>query len=293
MHDQADYLRRLVRQDGAPKAARAPGAPHLIAVLGGKGGVGATTLALNVAVALAQLGQRLVLVDADLEGANISSLCQVPEGDSLLDVLRGRCSLHEVLRPGPAGLQVLPGRWAPGELTDCPPEAQERLLQQLRGLGRHVETVILDVGSGLSPRVRRFVEAVETVLLITTPDPISVMDTYAAIKLLLMPDRQQWVGAAVNCVQQAHEAEETQQRLALCCRRFLGRRLQAAGQVPFDPQVPLAARTRVPLFLSHPQAPAAVGCQHLAAALAAARWQKEANVPGPTTQVSESASTLV
>lgn len=272
MDDQANYLRRLVRQGGRGRDSSSHGAPRLVGVLGGKGGVGATSLAMNLSLSLAQQGQRVVLVDADLSGANVHALCSLADGPTVADVLKGHHDVHEALQPGPGGIQVLPGAWASGELFECSAEAQDRLFHQLRGLNRFVETVVLDVGNGLNPSVRRFVEAVDTLLLVTTPDPVSVMDSYAAIKLLLLPDCPAWVAAAVNQVPTAKEANEIYGRLALCCRRFLGRRLHWGGWIPPDEQVAAALARQEPLLLSAPDSLAAAGVNRIASDLLAA-WE--------------------
>jgi MinD-like ATPase involved in chromosome partitioning or flagellar assembly len=119
MQDQADELRQLVLRSAA--AARHPAAPPppLIVLHGAKGGVGTTSLAVNLAVSLARAGRRAVLVDADFHQPDATALCGLSDGDSVADVLAGRRTVHEVLQPGPAGIQVVPGLWAPSALADC------------------------------------------------------------------------------------------------------------------------------------------------------------------------------
>ncbi|MEK6236075.1 MAG: P-loop NTPase [Planctomycetales bacterium] len=269
MHDQADYLRRLVRQDVRTRPVAPRQTPRMVAVLGGKGGVGATSLAVNLAVALARSGQRLALVDADLSGANVQALCDLRDGGALPDVLRGRRNVHECLQSGPGGIQVLPGRWAPSETAECSLESQDRLLGQLGGLGRHLETIVLDLGSGWSPVARRFVEAADSLLLVTSADPVSVMDSYAALKLITAPSagrtvRPRWTAATVNMTHSPAQAREVHQRLAACCRRFLGLRLESGGCVPLDESVPTAGREKTPFVLSAADSPAAQAVQRTA-----------------------------
>ncbi|QGJ71365.1 CbiA domain-containing protein [Planctomycetales bacterium 10988] len=264
--DQADFLRQLVRRE--PRSGPPPDAPKILAILGGKGGVGTTTVATNLAVALAELGNRLLLVDADFQGSDLAAFCQLQEDrGTLIDVLNGRYGVHEVLQPGPGGIQVLPGRWVPGDRASSSVESEDRLLQQLYSLGKHVETILIDLGSGLSPRSRRFVEASDGLLLVTTTDPVSVMDTYAAAKFLVLEDRPSWLGVCVNQSPDEREAEQVVQRLNLCCQRFLGRSLQAAGKISFDSSANRALRDRLPLVLSYRDAIAATQLEAMAQTL--------------------------
>src|SRR3989304_1863508 len=145
MHDQANDLRRLVRESRTPASAPAPLRPTLLVVAGGKGGVGTTTLAVNLAVALAQRGRRTVLVDADPDTADAAILCRLPEHHTVADVLASRRSIAEALQPGPGGIRVLAGAWGLGTVWDCPPAAQQQLVEQLGGPDMPAE---LGVGGG-------------------------------------------------------------------------------------------------------------------------------------------------
>ena len=158
--------------------------PQKLVIGGGKGGVGVTTIAVGLSVALARLGLRVVLVDADMQAADVATMCQLEPRNTIADVLSARRTVHEVLHRGPAGIQILPGEWSPASVPDCSPVAQERLLRELDRLGRHADLIVLDVGNGLSNVVRRFWQAADRALLVTTPDTLAIMDSYAAIKML-------------------------------------------------------------------------------------------------------------
>jgi flagellar biosynthesis protein FlhG len=231
MHDQADELRQLVRQRAHAGAGVGPGAP-LIVVSGGKGGVGTTTIAANLAVALARLGRRAVFVDADLDHGGNSNLAQHPERGSVVDVLAGRRTVHEVLERGPSGMQVLSGAWASGEPSDCSAAAQQRFVAELKNLAPHAEIVVVDAGSSRNHFARRFWHAADAVLVVTRTDSVSIMDTYAAIKTLLAGDASVPIHTVVNLASDAAIAADVQSRIAAACRRFLGLRASAAGHVP-------------------------------------------------------------
>jgi flagellar biosynthesis protein FlhG len=258
--DQASDLRRLVRFDSSERPVAAAPAPRLIAVAGGKGGVGTTTMAVNLSVALVLAGRRTILVDADLNGADVAGMCRLNDRYSLAHVLSGARSVHEALCLGPGGILVLPGAWGHGKIADCPPQSQERLLAALRRMGDHADFVVLDVGSGLNRVVRRFWHAADHVVLVTTPEDASVMDAYASIKVLADGDPQLSIGTLVNRAP-PHVAADVHGRLSRVCQRFLGVRLACLGHVPESWHVLSAVRTRQPLMLASPQLEPARRCE--------------------------------
>ncbi|MEX2138833.1 MAG: P-loop NTPase [Pirellulales bacterium] len=248
MHDQADQLRALVRAAGSRDGGPACAPPQKMVVCGGKGGVGTTTFAVNLSIALARLGSRVVLVDADMNRADIAALCQLDARHTVADVLSGRRTVHEVLHRGPAGIQVLPGLWSATGVPDCSPAAQDRLLGELDRLGRHADLVVLDVGSGLNHVVRRFWQVADRVLLLSTPDKIAVMDAYAAIKVLTAGRTDLRVQLYINQAD-ADYADEVYQRVNHACARFLNREIALGGHIAADPDIPQAAMAGRPFVL--------------------------------------------
>ncbi len=263
MHDQADELRLLARR-WAAEIKSADDAPRKIVVSAGKGGVGTTTIAVNLAAALARQGCRTVLVDADFSGADAALLCGVESRDTIADVLSGRRSVHEVLHPGPAGMQFVPGIWSPGSIPDCSPPAQQRLLREIDRLGRHADVVVLDAGSGLNHVVQRFWQAADDVLAVTTVEAVSIMDAYAAIKLLLADRPSVTVRTLVNQSPQVDVAAGVHARIAHACQRFLNKRIYTCGSIPWDSAVAVANRSGRPLVLETPESPAAQEISRLA-----------------------------
>jgi flagellar biosynthesis protein FlhG len=274
--DQAFELRQLVRQDRAHLRAPASDAPHMVAVASGKGGVGTTTVAVNLAVALARLGRRVVLVDADLEGADVGNLCQLNPEHSIADVLRGARDVHEALCPARGGIQVLPGAWMGEAHLACTPRAQERLIAALRGLGPHADDVVLDVGCGAGRANRRFWHASDKVLAVTTAEDAAVMNVYAAIKLIGEGDPRLPVFSLVNFAADAATARPVHDRLALACRRFLGMHLFAGGHLPASAEVRDAVRDREPFVCTQPRCEATLAMEQVAQQLIAPRGEPPA-----------------
>lgn len=266
MHDQADELRELVRQSALTGAPAGP-APKLIVMGGGKGGVGATTIAVNLAVALARQGRRIALVDADLHHGGVAALCQITERTSVLDVLHGRSALPDSFESGPSGIQVLPGAWGEAEVAECSAAMQQRFVADLKSLGHSVDIVIVDVGGERDHFVRGFWQAADRVLLVATPDTDSILEAYAAVKVLLAGDASADVDLLVNLAREPDVAADVHRRISEACRRFLGLRIQSAGHVAADATVADAARCGQPFYVQAPRCDAARCVERVAAGL--------------------------
>ena len=228
-HDQADELRQLARQRFPSPADNGPAVP-LVVASGGKGGVGTTTIAVNLAVAFARQGRRAVFVDADLDHGGNAQLGHVRHRGSVLDVLAGRRTVHEVLERGPAGIQLLSGAWASGEGGNSQPAAQERLIRDLKNLSLHADVVVVDAGNGRGAFARRLWEAADLLLVVTTPQPVAIMECYAAVKVLSAGMPPHAIHTLVNLCA-PHVASQVHARITETCRRFLGLRVVPAGEV--------------------------------------------------------------
>lgn len=268
--DQANDLRKLVFHSVRGVGSSEVPHPKLVVVAGGKGGVGTTTVAVNLAAALAREGSRVVLVDADFAGPNVAELCGLDGAYGAADVLAGRRTVHEVLLRGPIGILVLPANRDRVEPADCTPQAQERLIVQLQSLGAHADYVVIDAGSGNGRPMRRFWDAADLVLLVARPDSVAVMDAYTLVKLTCNenPPRAT-IAVVVNGVDDATPAGDVQQRLDRACRRFLGFTIASATPIPVDSSVTEAASQRRPLILHAPAGPAAAAVSRLAEELPA------------------------
>ena len=254
MNDQADQLRLLARETARSAASHGAPPPALLAIAGGKGGVGVSTLCVNVAVSLARYGHRTLLVDAQLQRGDIAPLCGLVDGHTLADVIASRRDLHEVLQAGPCGMLVLPGGWAPERPTSCSPQDRLRLIDQLRSMGRHTDVVVIDVGIAAGEHAATFCREVDRIYLVTTPDSVSIMDTYAAMKTH-RDDFPGPVNIIVNQTARDSNVEDVFERLHQSCRRFLSSEIISAGGIPLDERVPLAAANRTPVCVEAPTAP--------------------------------------
>lgn len=257
MSDQANALRNLVSREASPQSVPSARAARLVVIAGAKGGVGATTLAVNLAVCLARLRHRAVLVDADPSGGDAALLCQIEERYTIADVLAGGRDVSGALQSGPAGVQVLAGAWEPDVLADPPARTQHHLIEQLCRLPNLAELVIADVGNTWSRSMRRWCQAADAILLVTTTSPASLMAAYATVKLMAAHALAPPVELVVNKAADACGVEAAVARLATVCRRFLGFAPPLRGYVPWDAHVATAGAVCQPLITAAPDCPAA------------------------------------
>lgn len=275
MLDQAAELRSLVSQTAREKFPPAGVVPRLVVFSGGKGGVGVSTLAVNIAMALVDRGLRVVLVDADLYRADIAPLCNLPERGHIGDILSARRDIHEVLERGPGGVLVVPGVWAPDHKIPFSQHAQHRFLKQIKSLGRHADMVLMDVGSASVETVHRFWGAADDVVLVTTPESVAVMDCYATVKAALgsgVVPRQ--LRLIVNKCAGGEQARDVYGRMEQSAERFLGQRILSLGSVPYDASLAGAMEEGAveghgPAIPGESETPVASSLRRLAAALVA------------------------
>lgn len=241
-------LRRL--KPPGSKEREAPRAPF-IAVSSGKGGVGKTTLVVNLGIALARLGKRVCVIDGDLGTANVDVLLNLATPYNLAHVIHGEKHMLEVIVEGPEGLIVLPGGSGFQELTVLSESKFNALLRQFQQLEAYSDVILVDTGSGLSPNVTKFIMAANQAILITTPEPHAITDCYALIKVLASSGSQTPLHLVINRVQSDLEAEDIAQKMVFASRRFLHTDLRVLGHIAEDQAVVRSIRRQVPLMVEH------------------------------------------
>lgn len=269
MADQAETLRERVRA-GRPPTGQATAS---LLFTSGKGGVGTSNLCLNLAVALAEAGQRVVLVDADFGLANLDLLCGLACPRDLGDALAEGRPITEVTVTGPSGIRVVAGAHGMRTLGAALEQGPGRLVDELDTLRDGADFVLIDGGSGLGTIATTIAPAVDQVVMVTTPEPTSVADAHAALRLLSRsigrgPTR---LRLAVNQARSDLEAGDVAHRLAASSRQFQGILVTPLGSVSHDSRFSTAVRNRRPFLLEYPQTAAARRLRRLARALAEER----------------------
>jgi len=294
--DQASQLRKLVQsttpQTAPPQIAprgrpepprrRAARRANVIAVTSGKGGVGKSNIAVNLAIKLASAGKKVVLMDADLGLANADVLCNVDLPNNLSHVISRKKELREVMVTGPGGFHLIGGASGLARMADLSDTDRYRLVDALAELEEQVDVILIDTGAGISPSVLTFTRAAQQVLVVTTPEPTAITDAYAVIKVLsrsgfgeltaggfgepmagsfgqvkgVPPGPRRRVSLLVNMVRTPGEARVVYDRISKVARQFLKVAVDDAGYLCDDDQVQLAVRRREPFILASPNCPA-------------------------------------
>jgi flagellar biosynthesis protein FlhG len=273
--DQAGKLRRL-RDEGITSIS--PHRPRAIAVTGGKGGVGKSAIAVNLAVTYAGLGARALLVDGDLGMADLNLLLGVAPERSALDILHG-LPVDEVLVPA-HGLHLLPALNGCFQLENMNGDARARLLDAIDGLAGSFDTLIIDIGAGIGKNQVEMAGVVPTIVVVATPEPLALADAYACIKVLSRKQQVRRAYVLPNRVRNQDEADEVVGRLTSLVNRFLEFTLVPLPAIPFDSAVSDAAAEGEPLVLSRPDSPASRAIRLAARRLDVLSGEQDEPIPG-------------
>lgn len=261
MNDQAHKLREFVRR-GATRA-------RVIAVTSGKGGVGKTSTSVNLAIALAAKGRRVILLDADLGLANVEVLLGLNSLYNLQHVINGERSLGEILAQGPGGIRVVPGSSGFAKVADLGPKARQNILDGLSAIQTQSDFIIIDTMAGIGANVISFVVAADEVLLVTTPEPSSIVDAYAMVKTIKSRREDAVVRLVVNMVINQKQASAVANKLSGVTQQYLGRSISYLGYIARDPHVSQAVMQSSPFVLRFPQSPATKCVEEIATRLIA------------------------
>lgn len=240
MLDQAHDLRQLAVRRRRASSTRA-GRPALLAVAGGKGGVGTTTIGLNLAIAMAETGRRTVFVDADARDADAAMLYGMEERHSLADVLAGQRTWAEAMQTGPGGIGLVAGGRKWNELNGTQAALAEQLFESFNDGSLDADLVIIDVGNTIRGAASHICRLADAVLMITTPTAAAVMNTFSAIRMLTAKPIDGGLGSIdepncrlyllINMSPAVGVANAVHYRLAWAVRRLLGLQLRSAGHL--------------------------------------------------------------
>ena len=237
---------------------------RITAVTSGKGGVGKTFVAANLAAALARAGQRVLVLDADLGLANLDVVLNLAARVTLHDVFTGRATLDEAMQPAPGGFSVLLAGSGLVEYSRMTPEVRDKLLDVMAQVRPRFDQVLLDTGAGISDVVLFTVSLADEVLIVATPEPTSLTDAYATIKVLASTQPPRPMRLLVNQTQRRSEGRSVRAQLQQVVDRFVNTgfapplKLLLLGEVPLDAAVRDSIQRRKLLLESTPGCPAAI-----------------------------------
>jgi flagellar biosynthesis protein FlhG len=275
MMDQAEKLRQVIEDLKVKQLGNKmtlPAAPvkrtaRVITVTSGKGGVGKTNITINLAIALSEQGYRVVILDADFGLANIDVLFGIVPQYTLLDVVKNRKNILEILADGPKNTRFISGGSGVEDLLKLDRQQTARFIEGMALLDRLADVIIVDPGAGLSDNVMSFIMAADEVLLVTTPEPTSITDAYALIKMVSNRDRTKKIKLVVNKAESSVEAIDVLNKLVLVADRFLGLKLEQAGYILNDDAVIRAVKQQQPFMMIYPKSQAARNIREISAKL--------------------------
>lgn len=230
---------------------------RVTAVTSGKGGVGKTNVVANLAIALAERGRKVMILDADLGLANIDVVLGLKPIYNIKHVLNGERSLEEVIVTGPAGIKILPASSGVEELTRLKEAEKIALLSEMEAAQLDIDILLLDTGAGISSNVMYFNVAAQEIIVVATPEPTSITDAYAVMKVLSKRYDEKHFRLLVNGVQDLAEAKRVYAKLADVSERFLNVSLDYLGSIPKDPWISEAVRRQKALLEVAPDSAAA------------------------------------
>ena len=251
MHDQVSSLRDLAFREKNKKSKM-----RVIAVTSGKGGVGKTNFTVNLAVALAECGQRIIILDGDLGLANIDIAFGLTARYTIEHLLSEEKTIEEILLTGPKGIGIIPGGSGVQELANVERVKLMNVLTNLGRLEKMADILIIDTGAGLGHAVMNFLQAADDIILVTTPEPTALIDGYGLLKTLRNEAGEVSIHVVINRVKSEADAQATFKRLEMAVHKFLDRSLNFMGWIYDDPHVGRSVMLQEPLGICFPESSA-------------------------------------
>lgn len=256
--DQAEGLRNIIKKKDTQRTRRPVSQnARVITVTSGKGGVGKSSISVNLAIALSQRGRRVVVLDADFGLANVEIMLGIHPRYNLADLMFHGKSIKDIITYGPENVGFISGGSGIEEMSNLTREQIFMLIHKLGELDRLADVVIVDTGAGIGSSVLEFVAASSEVLLVTTPEPTSITDAYALLKTLnhcsSFDSRRTVVKMIANQVRDYGDASELFKKIGVVVNKFLDVKIQYLGGVPYDSNMSRAVIRQKPIILAAPR----------------------------------------
>lgn len=229
----------------------------VISVTGGKGGIGKTTITVNLAVSLAKSGKRVLIFDADLGLANVDVMLGLKPERTIKDYIEGLCGLNEICITGPHGIQIIPASSGVQSVADLSNAAAFELIHAFSSLTTEFDVMLIDLASGISRQVIDLTHAAQNILVVICNEPSSLVDSYAVIKVLHQKYGRNKFGVIVNKVKNLQEGYHVFLRFQETVAKFINVGVEYVGYIPQDDYITIAARESATICDKYPTAPAA------------------------------------
>ena len=262
MEDQAQKLRELMK--AKPVTAPVAKKTRVITVASGKGGVGKTNMSVNMAIAYARLGKRVIIMDADLGLANVNILLNIIPKYNLYHVIRKQKTMREIMVDTDYGIQMIAGASGFSKIANLNEEERQSFITELYTLS-NADIIIIDTSAGVSSNVLSFIAAADEAIIITTPEPTAITDAYGIIKIIATEVENLNIGLklVVNRVKNVTEGRKIAERIINISGQFLNLKVEYLGCVYEDPVVQTSVLRQRPFMVQDPKSKAAISVQHL------------------------------
>jgi len=262
MEDQAAELRAMMQKSNGDKASAHK--TRVIAVTSGKGGVGKTNISVNLAIAFAQTGKRVILIDGDLGMANVNVLLGITPKSNLLDVITKKKEMHEIILNTEVGIQFIAGANGFSRIANLSDSERDNFAKEFTKLSS-ADIIIIDTGAGVSENVLRFIKAADEAYVVTTPEPTAITDAYGLIKIVAteLVDSQITMKLIVNKVHSADEGKRIAEKIIKVVAQFLNTPIEYLGFIYDDSTVFSSVLRQKPFIVSQPTSKAAGCIKHI------------------------------
>jgi flagellar biosynthesis protein FlhG len=259
--DQAERLRLIMKNQG-DRLETGKLKPHIITISSGKGGVGKTNIAINLAISFAEEKKRVVVMDADLGLANVNVILGIIPKFNLYHVIRKQKRLRDIIVDTQYGIQIIAGASGFSQLADLSDEGRGHFVTELKNLA-YADIIIIDTGAGVSPNVLTFLKAADEAIIVTTPEPTAITDAYGIIKSISSEINGPNIKLIVNRVRSVMEGKKVAERVINIAGQFLNIKVDNLGFIFEDSVVPRAVIKQDPFIKSAPRSKASESIRHL------------------------------
>ncbi len=265
--DQAERLRLIMRERNGEVSVPYKRVPRLLTISSGKGGVGKTCIAINLAIAFAEIGKKVVVMDADLGLANVNVILGIIPKYNLYHVIKKQKKMHDIIVDTQYGIQIVAGASGFSQLADLQEEERVTFIEDLKDLA-YADIILIDTGAGVSQNVLTFLRAADDAIIVTTPEPTAITDAYGIIKSISTEVNGPNIKLVVNRVHSVMEGKKVAERVINIAGQFLNIKVNNLGFVFEDSAVQRSVIKQDPFLKSAPNSRASQSIRHLMSRLA-------------------------
>ena len=266
MTDQAEQLREIMRSRNENSTGSSK--TRVIAVSSGKGGVGKTNMSINIAIAYAQLGKKVLVMDADLGLANVNVAMGIIPKYNLYHLIRQKKKMKDIIINTDFGIQIVAGASGFSKIANLSDEEREHFIEEISQMDA-VDIIVIDTSAGVSSNVLDFIAAADDAIIVTTPEPTAITDAYGIIKIIAteIDNMNLGIKLIVNRVKSVTEGKKVSERVINIASQFLNLKVDYLGYVYDDPQVSQAILKQKPFIIVDPDSKASICIKHIVSRL--------------------------